>query len=127
MKGVGIIILLALASTGLLKAGGFIGTNNMPEPFHALMETEGYALVQTNLDLPAPGTNSLRNLPVIEQKRFVLIKPSTGKAGWTFWDNASVKYVGKNTDPINIFQPSTLTPFAALSKFEYNINYSFNF
>jgi hypothetical protein len=127
MNGVRMVALLALLNTGLSRAGGSLETNNMPEQFHALMQTEGYGLVQTNLDLPAPDAASLRNLPAIEKNRFILLKPASKTGGWSFWDNTSVKYVGRSTDPINILTSTTQTPLAALSKFEYDINCSFNF
>jgi hypothetical protein len=127
MKGIRIIALLALLNAGLLKAADFTETNRMPEPVHALMEKAGYAIVQTNLVSPAQDTNSLRYLPLIERNQFTPFETPATKAGWSFWNNTSIKHISRNTDPVNIFAPATLSPYTALSQFEYDITYSFNF
>ena len=90
MNGVRMVALLALLNTGLSRAGGSLETNNMPEQFHALMQTEGYGLVQTGLALPAPADASLRNPPAIEKSRFIPLKPAAKKGGWSLWDNTSI-------------------------------------
>jgi hypothetical protein len=99
----------------------------MPEPFQALMEKAGYAIVQTNLVSPAPGTNSLRHLPLIERNQFAPFDSPAKKAGWSLWNNTSIKHVSRNNDPVNLLAPTTLSPYTALSQFEYDITYSFNF
>jgi hypothetical protein len=122
------IIVLALLNAGLAKADDYAATNRMPVPIHILMESEGYNIVvKTNLDLPAPDTNSIRYLQLVENPRLIPLKPPEKKTGWSFWNNTSIKYVGQNADPVSIFAPSTLKPYTALSQYEYDITYSFDF
>ena len=122
MKGTRIIAVMALLNTGILKAGDYTGTNNMPEQIHDLMDAEGYAYVQKQISLPNQSTNSLRNWQFIEKQRFIpFVLPAT-KAGWSLWNNSSFKYAGRSTDKINV-----LAPYAVLTQFEYDIIYSFDF
>lgn len=127
MKKIWIISLLALSSTGRLPAGDYTDTNQMPAPIHGLMETAGFALAQTNLDLPLAVTNSLRQLPLIEKDRLIRLEVPAQKMGWSLWTHANVKYVGKNIDPLNVFAPTTFSLYNALSQFEYDVSYSVEF
>jgi hypothetical protein len=52
MKGIRIIAVMALLNAGLSKAGDYIGTNNMPEQIHNLMDSEGYAFDQKHFSIP---------------------------------------------------------------------------
>ena len=122
-----IISLLALVSASRLVAGDYTDTNQMPAPIHALMETAGFALGRTNLDLPPAGTNSLRQLPVIEKAQLIRLEVPATKTGWSLWNHSNVKYVGKNIDPINVFAPTSFSLYTALSQFEYDVSYTFEF
>ena len=123
MKRIWLISLLA-AAPGM--AGDDAGTNRMPQPFHALMETAGYGVVQTNL--PVSGTNLLKNLPPIEKSRLAPLELPMQKTGWSLWNNTGIKYAGKgNNTPVNVFAPASFSLYSALSQFEYDVNCSFGF
>jgi len=123
-----LIAVLVLLPAGGMRADDMAATNQMPDSFHALMETAGYGVGQTLLDQPLPGTNDLKYLPPIDKSRLMTLRPPPGsKSGWSFWNNTNVKYVGRNNDPINFLAPTTLAPYTTLSKYEYDITYSFDF
>lgn len=113
--------MLALLNAGLSMAGDYTETNQMPEQIHALMETEGYAIDQQTLSVTPQNTNSLRNLKVVENGQFMLLELPAKKAGWSLWNNSSIKHLARNADTINGPGP---TP---LSQFEYDVTYSFHF
>lgn len=122
------IALLALLGAGPAQAVAQVATNRMPESFHAQMESAGHNGFHSNLGVMPAGTNSLKQLPPVDQGRLLTLAPAdASKPGWSFWKNAGIKYVGRNSDPINFLAPSTLVPYSALSKFEYDIAYSFDF
>jgi hypothetical protein len=114
--------MLALLNPGPTKAGDYIGTNEMPAQIHNLMDSQGYAFDRKNFSLPEQNTNSLRNLPFPERQRFIPFSLPARKTGWSLWNNSNFKYVGRSTDQISVF-----APYAALSLYEYDINYSFDF
>jgi hypothetical protein len=127
MKSVMIITMLALLDAGLSRADDFIATNQMPKQIHRLMETEGYRINQASNAILLQTTNSLRDFGLIKNARLVPLEIPAKKAGWNFWDNTSIKYVGRNTDPISILAPTKISPYTALSQYEYDITYSFDF
>lgn len=51
MKGIGIIVAMALLNAGLSKAGDYTATNNVPEKIHNLMDSEDYAFDQKHFIL----------------------------------------------------------------------------
>jgi hypothetical protein len=114
--------MMALLNAGPTKAGDYTGTNEMPAQIHNLMDSQGYAFNQKNFSIPKQNTNSLRNLQFIERQRFIPFLLPAKKIGWSLWNNSNFKYVGRNTD-----QLSMLAPYAALSLYEYDITYSFDF
>jgi hypothetical protein len=121
MKGIGIIAVMALLNAGLSKAGDYTATNNMPEQIHKLMDSEGYAFDQKHFSIPKQNKNSLRNVQFIKRQRFIPFVLAK-KAGWSLWNNSNFKYVGRDTDQINLF-----APYSALPQIEYDITYSFDF
>ncbi|HEY5346067.1 MAG TPA: hypothetical protein VIK62_06960 [Verrucomicrobiae bacterium] len=121
------IVLLILLNAGLVKAADFAATNQMPSPVRVLMEQAGYVMVQTNSDIPAPDTNSLRYLPPIKKSRLRPLERPVQKNGWNFWDNTGVKYIHRNHDPMNLLAPAQPTPYSTLTQLEYDITYSFDF
>jgi hypothetical protein len=127
MNWLRIIALLSLLNAGRAGTGGLVDTNQMPLPLHDLMETAGHVLVQTNLVLAPPDTNSLRNLPPIPKSRLMVFQPITPKTPWSFWDSANVKYVGWNRDLLNSLAPAHLVSYTTLAQFEYDLAYSFDF
>ena len=122
MKDIRIIALMALLNAGLSKAGDYTATNNMPEQIHHMMDSEGYAFDQKHFSIPKQNTNSLRNVQFIERQRFIPFELPAKKADWSLWNNSNFKYVGRDTDQISLF-----APYAALSQYEYDITYSFDF
>ena len=114
--------MMALLNTGPTKARDYTVTNEMPVQFHNLMDSQGYAFNQREFSLPEQNTNSLRNFQFIERQRFNPFSLPARKTGWSLWHNSSLKYVGRNYDQISV-----LSPYAALSLFEYDITYSFQF
>ena len=126
MKRIRIISLLALLAVVPAMAVDLAGTNQMPAPIHVLMETAGYAVIQTNL--PVSGTNLLNNLPPIETSRLRPLELPVQKTGWSLWNNTGIKYAGKgNNAPENVFAPASFSLYSALSQFEYDVNCSFDF
>jgi hypothetical protein len=122
MNGIRIIALMALLNAVLAKAGDYTGTNNMPEQIHNLMETEGYAFDQNHFGLQMQSTNLLGNLQFFERRQFIPFVLPAKKVHWSLWTNSKFKYVGRNTDQINLLSPS-----AALAQYEYDISYSWVF
>jgi hypothetical protein len=122
MKGVRIIVVMVLLNAGLSKAGNYSATNNMPEQFHNLMDSKGYAFDQNHFSLPKQNTNLLKNVQFIKGQAFNPFILPTKKAGWSLWNNSNFKYVGRNTDQISLF-----APYATFSHYEYDITYSFGF
>ena len=125
MKCFRMFALPALLAAAPAMAGDLAETNQMPAPIHALMETAGYGVVPTNL--PVAGTNLLKNLPPLETSRLRLLELPVQKSGWSLWNNTGIKYAGKGAEPVNIFAPTTLSLYTALSQFEYDVSYSFEF
>ena len=125
MKSLRIIALLALLAAAPARAGDLAGTNQMPAPIHALMETAGYGVIQTNL--PVSGPNLLKNLPPIEISRLRPLELPVQKSGWSLWNNTGIKYAGKSNAPVNVFAPGNFSLYSALSQFEYDVNCSFDF
>jgi hypothetical protein len=122
MKGIGIIVAMALLNAGLSKAGDYTATNNVPEQIHNLMDSQNYAFDQKHFSIPKHNTNSLRNVQFTKRQQFILLLLPTKKFGWSLWNNSNFKYVGRNTDQINLF-----APYSALPQIEYDITYSFDF
>ena len=116
------MIVMALLTAGRLEAGEGAGTNTMPASIRNLMETKGYTIDLKKLIRSEPDTNSLRNLPSLDQQQFPLLEVTTNKPGWSLWRNSDFKSVGRRTDQINL-----LTPASALSQYEYDITYTFIF
>jgi hypothetical protein len=114
--------MMALLNTGPTKAGDCTGTNEMPAQIRYLMDSQGYAFNQKSYSLPEQNTNSLRNLQCIGRQRFIPFSLPARKIGWSLWNNSNFKYVGRNTDQISV-----LAPYAALSLYECDITYSFDF
>ena len=126
MKNIWIISLLALLAVAPAMAVDLAGTNQMPAPVHALMETAGYGVVPDSL--PVAGTNLLKDLPPIEASRLRPLELPVQKAGWSLWNNTGIKYAGKgNNAPVNVFAPASFSLYSALSQFEYDVNCSFEF
>jgi hypothetical protein len=113
---------MALLTAGLAKARDNTGINNLPEQFRNRMDVEGYTFDQKNFGFPKQNTNSLRQLPFVERRRFIPFVLPVKKSGWSLWNNSSFKYVGNKTDQISLLSSS-----AALSHYEYDITYSFEF
>ena len=111
-----------LINAGPTKAGDCTGANEMPAEIHNLMNSQGYVFDQKTFNLPEQNTNSIRNLPFIERQRFIPFSLPERKTSWSLWNNSSFKYVGRNYDQISV-----LDPYAALSRYEYDISYSFHF
>jgi len=122
MKGIGIIAVMTLLNAGLSKAGDYTATNNMSEQIHNLMDSEGYAFDQKHFSIPNQNTNSLRNVQFIKEQRFIPFVLPAKKASWSLWNNSDFKYVGRDTDQINLF-----APYSALPLIEYDVTYSFDF
>ena len=99
----------------------------MPAPIHELMSNAGYGTIQTNLSFPASGTRLIGTLSPIEKSRLLPLELPIKKSGWSLWNNTGIKYAGKKTDPPNVFAPASLSLYTALSQFEYDITYSFDF
>jgi len=113
--------MLALLNTGRSVAGDYTATNQMPEPIHALMDTKGDGVDQTYFSLRPQNLNSLRNLKPVKYPQFIPLKLPTKKAGWTLWNNSSIKHVDRNAGTINGSGPTSI------SAYELDINYSFHF
>lgn len=113
---------MALLNAGPTKAGDCIGTNEMPARIHHLMDSQGSAFNQKYFSLPRQNTNWLRNLQFIKRQRFIPFSSPVRKTAWSLWNNSSFKYVGRNYDKISV-----LAPYEALSLYEYDITYSFDF
>ncbi len=111
-----------MLNAGSVGAGDPAGTNEMPVQIHYLMDSQGYAMDPTPLSFPKPNTNSLRNLQFIVRQRYIPFAFPIKKPGWSLLNNSKFKYVGRNND-----QTSVLSPYAALSLYEYDISYSFDF
>ncbi len=119
-------ILLALLVTCPGLAYDLADTNQMPHPIHTLMESAGYVVVQTNVPPAAP--NVLKQLPPIEPSKLRPLElPKPKKSGWSFWKNSTIKYAGKGPEPLNVFAPTSYSLYTALSQFEYDVTYSFDF
>jgi hypothetical protein len=121
------ITLLIPLNASLAGVADYSATNQMPTPVHALMEQAGYGVVQSNVAIPAPDSNSLRQLPPIDQHRLRPLQRPVPKAGWNFWGNTGVKYIHRNRDLMNLLAPTPLTAYSALSQLEYDVTYSFDF
>jgi hypothetical protein len=121
LKGL-LFALMALLNAVPSKAGDYTGTNEMPAQIHDLMDSQGYAFNQKNFSIPKLDTNSLGNLPVIKRQRFIAFTLPAKKAGWSLWNNSSFKYVGRNYDQISVF-----APYPVISRYEYDMTYSFDF
>jgi len=113
---------MALLTVGLTTAGDTTETNQLPALFHSRMDADGYAFDQPAFRLTEQNTNSLRQLPFVEKRRFISFVLPVKKPGWSVWNNSSFKHVGNKADRINL-----LSPAAALAHYEYDIMYSFEF
>ncbi len=112
---------LALLNAGLAIAGDYTETNQMPSQIHTRMETEGYAIDQKHLCIAPQTQNSLRNLKPVKHTQFMPWEFPAKKAGWSLWNNSSIKQVDRNPDALNKTAP------LSLSQYELDINYSFRF
>jgi hypothetical protein len=121
LKG-SLFAMMALLKTGPAKAGDCTGTNEMPAQIPYLMDSQGYAFNQKSFSLPKQNTNSLRNLQFIGRQWFISFSLPARKTSWSLWNNSNFKYVGRNTDQISV-----LAPYAAFSRYECDITYSFDF
>jgi hypothetical protein len=115
-----LVLVLALLSVGLAKAGDVAETNAMPARIRNLMETQGYALKPYFFSTSLQNTNSQRNLPLAKGTQFVPFESPKPKPGWNPWDNSSLRHVGRTGAPVDPFSP----PF---SHYEYDLTYSFDF
>ena len=117
-----LLIWIALLNADLSKGGDYTETNNMPEQIRNLMTSAGYVIHQKYSSLPTRNTNSLRTLQFTGKQRFIHLEFLTKKTGWSLWNNSHFKYVGRNTDQIDLS-----SPYAVLARYEYYITYSFDF
>jgi hypothetical protein len=122
LKGVEIIVMLAVLTARLSNAEDDAATNHLPEQAPNLTASEAYAFYHRSLGFQSQNTNSLRNLPIIARRPFILSVLPIKQAGWSLWNNSSFKYAGNNNDSL-----SGLAPFAAFAHVEYDISYSFYF
>ena len=113
--------MLALLIAGQSMACDFTATNHMPEMIHNLMAAEGDGIDQTHFSLRPQNPNSLRNLKPVKYPQFIPLKLPTKNAGWTLWNNSSIKHVDRNAGTINGSGPTSI------SAYELDINYSFHF
>jgi hypothetical protein len=116
-----LLAMLALLNAGQSMAGDYTATNQMPEMIHNLMAAEGDGIDQTHFSLRPQNPNSLRNLKPVKYPQFIPLKLPTKNAGWTLWNNSSIKHVDRNADTINRSGPTSI------SAYELDINYSFHF
>lgn len=114
--------MMALLKAVLSKAGGFTGTNNMPEQIHNLMESEGYAFDRNYNGIQMQNTNSLGYFHLIGRQQYIPFELPAKKVEWSLWTNSKFKHVGRMDDQISL-----LSPFAALAQYEYDISYSWDF
>lgn len=114
--------MMTLLNAGPAEAGDYIGTNEVPAQIHDLMDSHGYAFDKNNFCVPTQNTNSLENMSFIERQQFIPFVSPVKKPGWSLWNNSNFKYVGRNTDQINVF-----APYSTLARYEYDITYSFDF
>ena len=119
MKRIWLVAVLALLSAGLSKASDVTETNVMPAHIRNLMETQGYAINQLTLGIPPHNTNSHGNIQRGETTRFTPFTIPKKKAGWNLWNNSSIRHVGRTDAPMNLSSP--------LTRYEYDITYSFTF
>jgi hypothetical protein len=87
----------------------------------ALGLAEGDGIDQTHFSLRPQNPNSLRNLKPVKYPQFIPLKLPTKNAGWTLWNNSSIKHVDRNAGTINGSGPTSI------SAYELDINYSFHF
>ena len=113
--------MLALLNTGQSIAGDYTATNQMPELIHNRMAAEGDGIDQTHFKIRPQNPNSLRNLKPVKYPQFIPLKLPTKKAGWSLWNNSSIKHVDRNAGTINGSGPTSI------SAYELDINYSFHF
>ena len=113
--------MLALLNAGQSMAGDYTATNQMPEMIHNLMAAEGDGIDQTHFSLRPQNPNSLRNLKPVKYPQFIRLELPAKKAGWSLWNNSSIKHVDRNADAINRYGPMSI------SLYELDINYSIHF
>ena len=118
---------LTLLNVGWVGADDFSATNHMPASVRVLMEKAGYGMVQTNTATVSSDPDSLRQLTPLKKSQLRPLERPIPKSGWSFWNGVGVKYVHHNHDPMNALAPASLTPYSALSQFEYDVTYSFDF
>jgi len=111
------IAVFALLNVVFANASEYTETNKMPAQIHNLMKTAGYVFNQKLSCSSAPDTHSLRHYAVIERQRFRLFELTPKKKGWSFWNNSTITYVHRNTEPTTI----------SFTHFEYDISYPFYF
>ena len=125
MKGISIIALFALMYAAALNAAIYSDTNRMPVQVHNLMNAEGYAIDPSNVRLHAQDTNSLKESLLIGDAPTLPLELRTNNAGWTLWNNFTIKHVDKTPASVNESVPPSLSP--TMSQFEYDIKCSFDF
>ncbi len=116
MKVLWIMAVMARLQLGPVHASVHSGTNNLPEQFRTLMETAGYPLDHHRHAFPLLSTNSPGYWQFSPPGPFRPLVVPVKKSGWTLWDNASIKRVGRIDDQASL-----------LSHYEYDISYSFDF
>jgi hypothetical protein len=87
-----LLAMLALLNAGQSMAGDYTATNHMPEMIHNLMAAEGDGIDQTHFSLRPQNPNSLRNLKPVKYPQFIPLKLPTKNAGWTLWNNSSIRH-----------------------------------
>jgi len=122
MKGLRIIILLALLKAGLAKAGDEGHTSHVATQVRNLLDSAGYSLAQKTASLPRQDIHSHRNLHFIMRGPFVPLEVPVKRIGWSLWTNSSFHHVGRYADQSSLFAPQ-----ATLAQYEYDISYSFYF
>ena len=113
--------MLALLNAGQSMAGDYTATNQMPELIRSLMDTEGDGIDHAHFSIRPRNTNSLRNLKPVKYPQFIPLGLPAKKAGWSLWNNSSIKHVDRNADAINRYGPMSI------SLYELDINYTFRF
>jgi len=116
-----LLTIIALLNVGQSMADNYTATNQMPELIQNLMDTEGFTIDQTHFSIRPQNTNSLRLLKPVKYTQFVRLEVPAKKAGWSLWNNSSIKHVDRNADAINKSGPTSI------SEYELDINYTFHF